>query len=150
MHSIPAVALVSLLVCNVARAADEKDPAKAIEQANAALAAAIEKGDAKAVAEMYTETGRVFPPNSEIVEGRAAIEGFWKASIAGGIAGLELKSLDVEAFGDTIVETGTATVFGKGGTVIDKGKYVVVWKNVGGKWKLHRDCWNSSVAAPKG
>ena len=31
---------------------------------------------------------------------------------------------------------------------IDHGKYIVVWKKVGGQWKLHRDIFNSDVAPP--
>jgi ketosteroid isomerase-like protein len=31
---------------------------------------------------------------------------------------------------------------------MDRGKYIVVWKDEGGKWKLHRDIWNSSLPAP--
>jgi hypothetical protein len=33
--------------------------------------------------------------------------------------------------------------------MIDEGKYVVVWKRVGGQWKLHRDIWTSSVRGPR-
>ena len=135
--------------CVALNAAEENDPWRAIEQANSAFSAAYEKGDAKAVAEMYTEAGRLFPPNSEIVEGRLAIENFWKSVMAGGIVRVELKTVEVESFGDSIVESGRATLFGQGGMVLDKGKYVVLWKKVGGKWKLHRDCWNSSQPASK-
>lgn len=37
----------------------------------------------------------------------------------------------------------------KDGTVADRGKYIVVWKRVGGKWLLHRDIWNTSMPAAK-
>ena len=29
----------------------------------------------------------------------------------------------------------------------DSGKYLVVWKNDGGSWKLHRDIWTTSQPA---
>ncbi len=135
--------------CDALNAAEKDDALKAIEEANATFAAAYEKGDAKAVSEMYTEMGQLFPPNSDIVEGRPAIEKFWKSVMAAGIVGVELKTIEVESFGDTIVESGRSTLLGKGSAILDKGKYLVMWKKVGDGWKLHRDCWNSSQPAPK-
>jgi hypothetical protein len=32
--------------------------------------------------------------------------------------------------------------------VLDEGKYIVIWKQVEGQWKLHRDILNSSRPAP--
>ena len=28
---------------------------------------------------------------------------------------------------------------------MDSGKFIVIWKQEGGQWKLHRDIWNSSM-----
>jgi uncharacterized protein (TIGR02246 family) len=124
-----------------------EDPRKAIEQANADFAAAYAKGDPKAVAAMYTENARLLPPNARLVEGRNPIEQFWKGVMDAGIKAIELHTVEVESFGNTIVEQGTATLYGSDQAVVDKGKYLVVWKRVDGKWKLHRDCWNSSEPA---
>ena len=33
------------------------------------------------------------------------------------------------------------------GDHIDHGKYVVIWKRIEGEWKLHRDIFNSNMAA---
>ena len=122
----------------------KEDPLHTIEQANANFGAAFAKGDANAVAQMYTEKARLLPPNASLVEGRKSIEEFWKGVMEAGIKEIELKTVEVESFGDTIVEQGTASLFGKDKTVADKVKYVVIWKRVDGKWMLHRDCWNSS------
>jgi uncharacterized protein (TIGR02246 family) len=150
--SIPAAFVALLLLgvyCDGLIAAEEVSPLKVIEEANSAFAAAYNKGDAKAVAEMYTPMGQLFPPNSDIVEGRLAIQRFWQSVMDDGISRLELKTIEVEPFGDSIVESGRATLFGKDGAVLDRGKYLVLWKKAGGKWKLHRDCWNSSQPLPK-
>ncbi len=154
MKNVIHLALIAILLslpCRGVVGADpvKDDPLKAIEQANAAFAAAYAKGDPKAVAEMYTEKARLLPPNAKVVEGRKAIEEFWKGVMDAGIKAIELKTIEVESFGDTIVEQGTATLFGKDKLVVDRGNYLVMWKRVDGKWKLHRDCWNSSEPAPK-
>ena len=44
-----------------------------------------------------------------------------------------------------LAEEGLFTFADKGGTPLDKGKYIVLWKKVGGKWKLFRDCYNSDL-----
>ena len=61
---------------------------------------------------------------------------------------MTLTTLEAEAQGDTAYEVGTYTLPGEGGKMLDVGKYVVVWKRVGGQWKLHRDIWTTSVPAP--
>jgi uncharacterized protein (TIGR02246 family) len=50
-----------------------------IEKLNEAWTAAF-KGDAAAVAALYTEDAYALPPGSEMVKGRAAIEAFWRHS----------------------------------------------------------------------
>jgi ketosteroid isomerase-like protein len=35
---------------------------------------------------------------------------------------------------------------GKGGS-FDKGKFIAVWKQEDGRWKLHREIWNSDIPA---
>ena len=125
-------------------AAGPRDPRKAIEAANAEFGAAYGRGDARAVAAMYTEGGQLYPPNERVVAGRAAIEAFWKAAMDSGVKRVELKTAEVESLGDSAVEAGTFTLYGKDGTTLDRGKYLVFWKWAGGKWRLHRDCWNSN------
>ena len=127
-------------------AAGRSGPREGIEAANAA---AYARRDAGAVAAMYTERGQLFPPNEKIVEGRAAIERYWKASMNSGIKAIELKTTEVEALGESAVEVGSYTVYGKDGAAIDRGKYLVLWRRVDGAWKLHRDCWNSDGPASK-
>jgi uncharacterized protein (TIGR02246 family) len=146
--------LLAILVLPPGREVIGADPVKgdefkAIEQANAAFAAAYAKGDAKAVAEMYTEKARLLPPNSPVVEGRKAIEAFWKGAMTAGIKTFELKTVEVESSGDMLVEQGTATLFSTDGAVVDRAKYIVLWKRVDGQWKLHRDCWNSNEPAAR-
>ena len=130
-------------------AAGRNGPREGIEAANAEFAAATSRGDAAAVAAMYTERGQLFPPNEKIVEGRAAIETYWKAAIDSGIKTIELKTVEVEGLGDSAVEVGSYTLYGKDARAVDRGKYMVLWKRVDGAWRLHRDCWNSNQPTSK-
>jgi uncharacterized protein (TIGR02246 family) len=127
------------------------DARAAIEKANAAFSQAFEKGDAKALAAMYTADAIVFPPDQEMVKGNEAIGGFWKATHDGGVESAVLTTADVGRSGDVAYEVGVVSLTirpeGKPAAKVS-AKYVVVWKREHGAWKLHRDIWNS-LPAPK-
>jgi len=53
----------------------------------------------------------------------------------------------VEAHGDTAIEVGRYRLMAAGGAVAAAGKYIVIWKNDRGTWKLHRDIWTTSETA---
>jgi len=134
-------AVLSLLLCaNIdAHAADVRN---AIEVANASLAQALTKGDAKAAAQHYTDDAILIPPGgAPIARGTAAIEAFWRSQIAAGIKDLKLTTVDVESSGDLAYEFGEVAVTGNDLQTF-KGHYIVVWKLTGAQWKLHRDIWN--------
>jgi len=121
-----------------------------IEAVNKELLAAISSGDAAGVTALYTEDAKLLPPNSEILEGREAIQAFWQGGMDMGIKEAKLETVIVEAQGDAAYEIGKYTLIIKptGGPVItDKGKYLVVWKRQDGSWKLHADSFHTSLPA---
>lgn len=122
----------------------------AIEAANAEFSQAFARGDAKALAAMYTSDAILFPPDSDMIRGNEAIGEFWKATRDGGVQSAALTTIDVGRSGDVAYEAGkvslTIQATGKKPTTA-VAKYVVVWKRQGdGSWKLHRDIWNSLPA----
>jgi hypothetical protein len=42
-----------------------------------------------------------------------------------------------------IAEEGNYVIKGEADAVMEKGKYIVLWKNYDGAWKMFRDCFNS-------
>ena len=94
----------------------------------------------QAVAARYSEYGKLLPPNEAIVYGRAGIEKFWKATMDSGIEMIELNTADVEGLGELAVESGAYTLYGKNRAVMDWGKYLVLWKQIDGEWRLQSDC----------
>jgi ketosteroid isomerase-like protein len=141
----------TLSVCTMAllafsgTAAPAQDARAAIETANARFVSLFAQGNAAAVAAMYTQDAQVFPANSDIVSGRAAIEKFWQGTIDAGVKGAKLTTLEVAPSGHIAYEVGRYEMHGQDGKVLDAGKYVVVWKRDRGQWKLHRDIWNTSA-----
>jgi uncharacterized protein (TIGR02246 family) len=116
-----------------------------IEKLNNAWTAAFNKGDAQAVAAMYAEDAYVLPPGSDIVKGRAAIEAFWRQA-AQQMGDAKLTTLDVLPLGRNAArEIGTVSLKTKSQPPQEVvGKYAVVWRKIGGQWKLATDIWNTS------
>ena len=122
----------------------------AIEVANTKFSEAFARGDAKALAGMYTPDAIAFPPDSEMIRGNEAIGNFWKTTRDSGVQSATLTTVDVGRSGDVAYEVGKVSLsiqpVGKEPTTA-AAKYVVVWKRqAGGSWKLHRDIWNSLPA----
>jgi ketosteroid isomerase-like protein len=117
--------------------------------ANARFGELLSNGDAAGIVAMYAAEAQVFPPNSDIVSGATAIQKLWQGVIDSGVKGAKLTTLDVTAGGDLASESGRYEMAGADGKTLDRGKYVVVWKRVGGQWKLFRDIWNTSMPAAR-
>jgi uncharacterized protein (TIGR02246 family) len=119
-----------------------------IEATNQKFMEAFAKGDAAALAGMYTTDGEALPPNGDVVRGRDAIQKMWQSVIDAGIASAKLTTREVESGGDFAWESGTYEMSGKDGASLDRGKYIVVWKRAqGGRWMIHRDIWNTNQPA---
>ena len=118
-----------------------------IESANVQFVSAFKRGDAAGLASLYTASAQLLPANSDVVRGTADIRAFWQRVIDMGLAGANLETLEVDVHGDTAIEVGRYRLLAPGDVVADQGKYLVVWKNDNGTWKLHRDIWTTSQPA---
>jgi uncharacterized protein (TIGR02246 family) len=120
-----------------------------IQKLNDQWMAAFNKGDAAAVAAMYTIDAYVLPDGREMVKGRPAIEALWKQQMAGATVE-KITTLDVKPLGGNAArEIGTATMKTKAEPPQDVViKYAVVWQKEGGQWKLLQDIWNMNKPMP--
>lgn len=119
----------------------------AIAAGNRRFMDAFARGDAAAVAALYTVNGSVLPPGAEPVEGPVAIQRFWESVFGLGITGAALESGEIEVADNFAYEVGRYTMTTADGAVADAGKYIVIWKLDGDRWMLHRDIWNTSRSA---
>ena len=120
---------------------------KHIETREEEWLSAFNSGDASGVAQIYEQDARLLPPNSGIVEGRAAIEGFIKDFIATR-AQLSFKLLTVHESADLCAAVG-AYEMEIPDVPNDTGKFIEVWRRQpDGSWLIADDIFNSSLPAP--
>jgi ketosteroid isomerase-like protein len=61
-----------------------------------------------------------------------------------GVKSFKSETVDMDSSGDLGYFVGKYTLYSSENQEIDQGKYVSVLKNIDGKWKVHRDVYNSS------
>jgi uncharacterized protein (TIGR02246 family) len=135
-----AVFLVCLLLSATSALAQAK---VSIEKLNAEWVAAFNKGDAKALAAMYSPDAYVLPAGAEMAKGHNAIEAFWRGAVKQ-LGDAKLTTVDVQSLGPGAArEIGTFSFKTKAQPPEQvTGKYVVVWRKMGGQWQLAADIWN--------
>ena len=116
-----------------------------IQKLDEKWAEAFNKGDAAAVAAMYTEDAYVLPPGAEMVKGRSAIESLWRQNMQQ-IADIKCTAIDVKPLSRNAArEIGNCSFKTKAQPPQDGVlKYAVVWEKEGGRWKLLQDIWNTN------
>jgi uncharacterized protein (TIGR02246 family) len=122
---------------------------EAVSAADRKFEQAFNRGDAAAVAAMYTPDGAVLPPGAPRADGREAIERFWRGAIDAGVGDITLRPEEVAESGDLAYEVGSATLRSRAsGAPPVSVKYVVVWRRgQDGAWRLHRDIRNPNPQA---
>jgi ketosteroid isomerase-like protein len=120
----------------------------AIAASNGAFGQIWAAGDSTAYADCYTSDAQLYVPNMERMTGKGAAMAFFNGGLAWGIRGGSLTTEEVIGGPDVVGETGKYVITDSAGKAMDKGKYIVLWKQENGKWKMHRDIWNSDNPMP--
>lgn len=132
-------------------AKDNFDLSKArttIEDATKKFSEEFKKSDSVALASHYASDALLMPPNSEAAK-KEGILSVWGSFIRSTIKDLKLTTDDVTGNNEMLTETGSYELLDGNNKMVDKGKYVVVWKNENGEWKIFRDIFNSNLPPPK-
>ena len=142
-----------LVLCVAGTALADNDVEKNIRQMAEMFEAGVKAGNVDQVISIYADDAIVMPPNMPALSGRVAVKEFWKGLLAMGKAEIDIMIDEVSVNGDMAVERGrwalTLAPNGAPAPVNDKGKYLIVWRNRGGKWQAVNDIWNSDLAPSK-
>jgi ketosteroid isomerase-like protein len=118
------------------------DVKKAIEDKNAALRTAYNRGDSVGCAAVFMEDAAMLPPNQPIVRGKKAIRELiqgWIDNIAGTISN---PMIEFGAEGDLAYQVATYSF--KDAKAPDEGKFVEIFRRQkDGTWKVYLTIYNS-------
>ena len=121
---------------------------KEIEVANRNFEKYISTGDSVGFAKnSYTIDAHYMAPNQPAIVGRKAIQTMCHQTLTTGFSEIKLKTIEIWGDENFITEEGLLEVYVNGGKLVDKGKYLVLWKKEDGVWKLYRDLFNSDMPA---
>ena len=124
-----------------------KDVTSEIQKANEVFMKTFRSGDADAMAALYTPDGVLYPSNSEPLRGSENIKKFWEGVYESGLTDAQLETVSALAYGDIAIEEGNVNLY-VGEQLVGVEKFIVVWHKENGKWKLHKDIFNSNLAKP--
>jgi ketosteroid isomerase-like protein len=118
---------------------------KEIETANREIMETFSKADSVGMANACSKDGYLMPNNMPSVKGKENITSVWGSDMKAGMSSGTLTTLEVWGDENYITEEGLYEMKSKEGAQLGKGKYIVLWKKEEGKWKRHRDIWNSDL-----
>ncbi|MGD8867258.1 MAG: DUF4440 domain-containing protein [Gemmatimonadales bacterium] len=118
-----------------------------IERHNADLVRWYRAGQMDSVASLFAVDARQLGPNTDPLEGRAAIREFWEQAAGLGTWTFELVTREVTAYGPIAVERGAYRLSFEPGTEAlpgmtasaDTGSYMVQWRHEDGRWVIVND-----------
>ena len=119
-----------------------------IAASNKVFGESFATGDSVAFASCYTSDGCIYNANMPKVCGTDGIRSFHNIGYSSGIRNVALTTVEVMGGKEAVIETGKYEVFIADNVSVEKGKFVVVWKEENGKWKMFRDIWNSDAPPP--
>lgn len=138
--------------CQSPKAAENFDieaAKKEISEIHTTFETAVAKGDSVAWASIFAPDAKRMAPNMSSIQGTKDITANFNAIIKSNTIG-SVKLTMVELWGnkDYVTEEGNFEIYAKDGSVLDKGKYVDLFKNIDGHYKMFREAWNSDLPLP--
>jgi ketosteroid isomerase-like protein len=128
----------------------DMEPVKAhIIKMNEHYSERFTSNDSVFYADRYCADAQVYCPDMPAIKGREAIRKFFYYDGNNKESIIELPAANFYGGPEYVVEEGTYNFpDGKGGSV-DKGKFIALWKQEDGRWKLYREIWNTDSAPAK-
>jgi len=128
------------------RASDTE--AGSVRTASARWLAAVDARDIMSITAVYSDDGVFLVPNAPLARGHEQVASVWTQLLSAPNLSLVWapESVEVAQLADLAYEVGTYQLGldGPSGRVEDHGKYVVVWRKVGGDWRVAADIFNTS------
>jgi ketosteroid isomerase-like protein len=119
-----------------------RNDAEAVRKTASELSAAFNQKSIDKVLDLYAENSVFMPPNAPLLRGRDPLKSFY-TDLSGKWTELEMEPNDVAGHGPLAYQSGTYTL--TSADARDRGKYLIVLRNMGGSWKIEHSAWNSDL-----
>lgn len=90
------------------------------------------------VENLYTEDAKFYPPNGGMLMGTEGVSKAISGILSSGVI-VMIEPKEVEMLGDAIYDYGVANVSNMEGEKLGIQRYMVIWKEEDGDWKIYRD-----------
>lgn len=119
-----------------------------ITQQNERFTAAHVAGDVATIDAMFAPDAKSFPPGAAAVIGLPALHAFTVEYLKAGVTEFREETTDFYGNAEYVVDGGTYVVTYGPAHVTERGKYLNVWTQVNGRWKIKANMWNTDAPAP--
>ena len=119
-----------------------------IAQQNERLTTAHVAGDIATIDSMFAPDAKSFPPGAAAVTGLPALNAFTVEYLKAGVTEFREETTDFYGNAEYVVDGGTYVVTYGPMHVTERGKYLTVWTQVNGSWKIKANMWNTDAPAP--
>ncbi len=115
-----------------------------IEQKNAQFTTAHVTGDVATIDAMFTRDATSFPPGAEPAVGQAALHALTVDFLKVGIRTFTERTTSLYGNSEILIDQGEYELAYGPDSTVERGKYVNVWKQEDGGWKIQTNIWNTS------
>lgn len=119
----------------------------AIRKATADLAAGINAKNVDGILALYAENSVFMPPNAPLLRGREPLKSFY-TDLVSKASDLKMEPGEIAGHGPLAYESGSYTM--NVGAGRDRGKFLFVFRNMGGTWRMEYTSWSSDLPKPAG
>tara|TARA_R110002073_G_scaffold72537_1_gene177641 strand:- start:672306 stop:672761 length:456 start_codon:yes stop_codon:yes gene_type:complete len=103
-------------------------------------------GNFDALTNFYSSDAKIFPDETDIISGHAAIKKRWTLPKGVKILSHKIYPKEINVINVNAYDYGYYAVTSSdenGNVSSSRGKYVIVWKKVKDDWKIYLDIWNT-------
>ena len=105
----------------------------------------VMNSDYQSIGMAYTIDAKIFPNNTDILQGRDTIIKYWTLPEGVQIKYHKITPEEIKIMGNEAYDYGYyegVTSRSDGTESSWKGKYVIIWKKINEDWKIYLDIWN--------
>lgn len=105
-------------------------------------AAHFNRGDADAIAALFSEDVIYYGPTGDVYEGREAVRGYYQGSLEAGFSDMTIEAIEIRVFGDIAYDVARYTISDPGGNTL-AGYHLAILAKEGDQWIVQRTLVNA-------